>query len=250
MKAVIGVVAGVGPFAGIDLLKKITLQTRASTDQAHLPVLSLSNPSEIADRTDFLLGHTGQNPAQAIARQLITLSQMGATVAGIPCNTAHAPAIFDVIQAETDAQPIEIVHMLREVGLHLQLAFSDVTKVGVLSTDGSRQSGVYSDLLTSIGYKVECSTDDEQSRWVSPAIYDQKFGIKSTGLVSAQAKDSVLQAAQGLQKRGAEAFILGCTELPLAFSEPWLNGVPLIDPSLILARALIRKVGADCMPLV
>lgn len=37
----------------------------------------------------------------------------------------------------------------------------------------------------------------------------------------------------------AAAIILGCTELPLAFPEQALDGVPLIDPAMALAGGLI-----------
>ncbi|HEY5615808.1 MAG TPA: aspartate racemase, partial [Bacteroidota bacterium] len=36
-KHIIGVVGGVGPYAGLDLVKKIFDQTTASIDQEHLP---------------------------------------------------------------------------------------------------------------------------------------------------------------------------------------------------------------------
>jgi aspartate racemase len=41
---------------------------------------------------------------------------------------------------------------------------------------------------------------------------------------------------------GAEAVVLGCTELPLAVPEAELDGLPIVDPTRILARALIRAV--------
>jgi len=39
--------------------------------------------------------------------------------------------------------------------------------------------------------------------------------------------------------QGADAVILGCTEIPLALTEPDLHGVPLLDATKVLARALI-----------
>ncbi|MOA59943.1 Asp/Glu/Hydantoin racemase [compost metagenome] len=42
-----------------------------------------------------------------------------------------------------------------------------------------------------------------------------------------------------LKKGGAEIIVLGCTELPLALPENDHNGMTLIDPNRILARALI-----------
>ena len=58
LKKMIGIVGGVGSYAGIDLIKKIYDQTDALCDQDHLPVSMLSVPDKIWDRTDFLLGNS------------------------------------------------------------------------------------------------------------------------------------------------------------------------------------------------
>jgi aspartate racemase len=39
--------------------------------------------------------------------------------------------------------------------------------------------------------------------------------------------------------------ILGCTEIPLVLTDAAVGGIPLIDPTLILARALIREAAPD-----
>ena len=47
-----------------------------------------------------------------------------------------------------------------------------------------------------------------------------------------------------LEKRGAQAVILGCTELPLAFNIYHINSrAPLIDPTAVLARQAILAAG-------
>ena len=62
----IGIVGGVGPYAGLDLTRKIFDQTKAVSDQDYLSVVLLSMPQQIEDRTSFLLGQTSINPANAI----------------------------------------------------------------------------------------------------------------------------------------------------------------------------------------
>jgi len=47
-----------------------------------------------------------------------------------------------------------------------------------------------------------------------------------------------MQAAQALQRRGAQALVLGCTELPLVLDEAAL-GLPVIDATDALARAVV-----------
>ena len=59
----------------------------------------------------------------------------------------------------------------------------------------------------------------------------------------------ILGADQVIQQ-GAEVVILGCTELPIAVPEATYKGIPLIDPGLFMARALIQAVAPDrLMPL-
>ena len=43
----IGIVGGVGSYAGIDLIKKVYDLTEATSDQEHLPVSMLSVPHKI-----------------------------------------------------------------------------------------------------------------------------------------------------------------------------------------------------------
>lgn len=156
MEKVIGIVAGSGPFAGLDLLRKILEQTLASTDQEHLTVLSVSQPCAIPDRTQYLLGQAPHNPALAFAAQLRLLEQMGAQVAAIPCNTSHAPRIFDKIVAELNAAAsrLQVLNMLSEVGQFISSHHPEVRRVGVLATTGTCRTGVYSQALKPLGLEV------------------------------------------------------------------------------------------------
>jgi aspartate racemase len=52
----IGIVGGVGPYAGLDLLRKVYDNTVAGKDQDHLDVVMISVPAAIPDRTAYLLG--------------------------------------------------------------------------------------------------------------------------------------------------------------------------------------------------
>ncbi|MCB9005764.1 MAG: aspartate/glutamate racemase family protein, partial [Ardenticatenaceae bacterium] len=150
----IGVVGGVGPFAGIDLLGKIAAQTAVNLDQDHLTVLNWSQPAKIVDRTEYLLGQVAENPAGALAAQVQQLAQMGASVVGIPCNTAHAPRIFNQIRAELAAAncDVQLLHMIEEVGRFVQNNLPGVRQIGVLSTTGTYQAGVYVEVLEALGF--------------------------------------------------------------------------------------------------
>lgn len=242
----IGVVAGVGPWAGLDLMRKLLQQWPAACDQAYPTIVSISQPSKIADRTAFLLGESACNPGYALAAQVLELTRMGATVVGIPCNTAHAPAIFDIIRSElaTAGTPIKLLHMLEELAHHLRTEMPTVERVGLLATMGTYQSSVYETVLHSAELTVITPSQQQQAA-IHDAIYNPQDGIKACGSGNARTLAVLTAVSRQLRRAGAEALILGCTELPLAITTPTFEQLPVVDPTSILAQALLREVAVD-----
>jgi aspartate racemase len=243
--AVIGIIGGVGPFAGLDLQRKILDQTVAARDQDHLPMISVSWPGAIPDRTEFLLGRVAENPAYPILEQLQLLANAGATVAGVPCNTAHAPAIFDLIRAGAAEiePPLHLLHMIDETVAFIRARHVTLKTIGVLSTTGTWRAGLYPSALEPRGFRVVVPDEKLQEEVIHPATYHPDYGIKVTGQVTPRARAGLEHGIADLRRQGAEAIILGCTEMPLAFPEGSYEGLPLIDPTLALARALIREIA-------
>ena len=241
----IGVVAGAGPFAGLDLLQKILDQTIASRDQEHLTIAALSQPNQIEDRTAYLLGKAQDNPAQAFVAQLLKLEKIGAQVVGIPCNTAHAPAIFGEIAAGLQAQgsSLKLLHMIEETAVHLHHYHSLSQRIGILSTTGTYRTDIYPAALAKFGLTAVVPELKMQEEVVHTAVYHPTYGIKACGTATDEARRDLETAVLALQTKGAQAIVLGCTEMPLAITEPSLYGLPMIDPTLILARALIREAN-------
>ena len=237
----IGIVGGVGSYAGIDLIRKIYDLTGATTDQEHLPVTMISRPEKIADRTGYLLGEIDENPGVAIGEVIADLAAAGAEIIGVPCNTAHAPAIFSLARKRVPAN-CKILHLIKETGACLHDNFTSVRQVGLLATNGTVQANVYPPVLQKFGLSVIVPEESAQHAQVHRAIYNPQYGIKSqSNPVSSQAVADLKMAATGLIRRGAQAIILGCTEIPLALQEKQHDGVPLIDATAILAAALIRE---------
>lgn len=244
----IGIVGGIGPYSGIDLLKKVFDNTLAGRDQEHLDAVLISASSKIQDRTEYLMGRITENPAYAIAEVIHKLHMAGAVVAGIPCNTAHSLKIFSVIQSELkkNGDTIVVLNMIEETALYLQANHSGITKVGVLSTTGTYKSKIYNDALQSKGYEVIVPSLEMQEDLIHPAIYHPDYGIKSkSNPVHPQARRNLIEGFSFCKQQGAQAVILGCTEIPLAISEDEIDGITIIDPTAILARALIQFVDSN-----
>ncbi len=249
-ETVIGIVGGVGPYAALDLARKIFDETVASRDQDHLSVALLSYPSLIPDRTEFLLGEIDVNPALGILEVIADLERLGCRAIGIPCHTAHAPAIWDVIAAglAERGSGVRLLHMVEEVALFVRHVFPDVAKVGVLSTVGTQLSGVYPAALGRHGLKAVTLENSEHRVLVHDSVYDPEFGVKAhAGPVTERARASVLEAVARVHTAEAEVVVLACTELPLAVPEPVVDGIPVVDATRVLARALVRSVAPELL---
>ena len=242
----IGIVGGVGPLAGLDVFKKIIEETDVQKDQEHLPVLLMSYPHLIVDRTEYIVGKVAVNPGYALADIIKKLADNGAKVATIPCNTAHAEPIFSVVEQEFEKNKVNIklLHLVKETVNHIKQNSPDA-KVAVLSTTGTRNTGLYKNILLEADLEVIEPSLDWQNR-VHDAIYHKDYGIKAfSSPVKEKAIQELMLCMDELIKEKATHFILGCTELPLALPEKTYKDIPLIDPNRIIARALISEIDAS-----
>ena len=92
----IGIVGGVGPEAGCLLHQYVVEETHqqlhTTHDQDHFESFHLSLPGLISDRSEYLLHHSHENPAEGVYQVLQLMEQLGSArhemvVTGIPCNT-------------------------------------------------------------------------------------------------------------------------------------------------------------------
>ncbi|MBR5389881.1 MAG: aspartate/glutamate racemase family protein, partial [Clostridia bacterium] len=107
----------------------------------------------------------------------------------------------------------------------------------VLATRATLATGLYEEALSKRG--VSCILPDEGQRDVLMyAIYDCVKGGKPLETVR-RPMEALLQEERA---KGADYFILGCTELPIVAQELALQG-PFVDPTAELAKAAIRFCG-------
>jgi aspartate racemase len=240
VKALIGIVGGMGPAAGVLFARHLVDLAPAASDQGHPSFVLVSRPSEIADRTEFLLGRTAVNPGLAIADHVADLVGLGATHVAIPCNTAHAPAILAPVLGVVDAAhpPVRLLHLIDTVVTATRVSHPAATRIGLLSTAGTLRVGLYRDAIRAAGVEPVMSTADEQERLVDPAIRLVKAGQAD------RATDLLARALDALVGRGAQVTVLGCTELPLAVRGGISDRV-LVDPLVILADAVLAAVTDD-----
>ena len=240
-RKMIGIVGGMGPYAGLDLVKKIFDLTQANQDRDHVPLAMISVPHKITDRTKFLEGETNINPGIEISNIVRQLSDQGASVIGMPCNTAHSSKIIDEVY-NSIPEGITFINMVSEVIKFIKGEYPGIERVGILATTGTMIEGVYNKELIDNDLKPIILSKENQKKLIDQAIYNKDFGIKSiSNTVQDIAKRKIYLAIESLIENKAEVVILGCTELPLAVNATSVKTIPLIDSTMILARSLLFK---------
>lgn len=224
---ILGIIGGMGPMATIDLYAKIISMTKADRDQNHIHTL-IDSATTTPDRCACILDG-GESPLPYLVAAARRLEAAGAGVLIMACNTAHY--FYDGI-AESVAIPL--LHMPRETALAIKRR--GIEKVGLLATDGTLQTGIYHRALQAQGIEV-ITPDDKGQKRVMELIYDGvKAGDYSLNVVP------LLRDLADLQTRGADIFVLGCTELPIAF-ERYSIPFTSVDPTRVLAAGAIRAAG-------
>lgn len=222
----IGVLGGLGPWATLDFFEKLLRVTPAKRDQDHFRILIDNNP-KIPDRTPAILGR-GEDPTPALIATARNLERAGASFLVIPCNTAHA--FYDPIQA---AVSIPVLHIMEEVAAAAVAEMRDLKTVGVLATIGTMRAQLYHRAFARRQVDVLEPAPPDQAL-VDRGIYQVKAGE-----MGPEVTQPLVGVADKLIARGAQAVVLGCTELPFVLKSTHVR-VPLLDSNVILARAAVR----------
>jgi aspartate racemase len=240
----IGIIGGIGPYAGLDFVRNIFNNTIALRDQEHIGTLLVSCPAIIPDRTKYLLDEETVNPALGLFEAAKMLYAGGARYAVVACNTAHSDRIFKPFceMAYNTLPEMFIVNMLETCAKFIKENMPHIKKIGYLATPGTYKSRVYHEYFNEADGFALMEPEAQGKKHIDDAIYSLDFGIKAhSNPVSVKARNILLYEGFRLLDRGADALILGCTELPLAI-DPSNFSVPIFDPSVLAARELIRLV--------
>lgn len=225
MKAMIGILGGMGPLATVDFLRKLIERTPATCDQEHVPLIVYSVP-QISDRTAGILAG-GESPLAAMRAGMRMLERAGAKAIAIPCNTAHY--WYDDLARECS------VPLLHIADCACATLGDGVVNVGLLGTAGTLAAGFYQQRLAAGGYQCLINRQEEIDNWVMPGIGLVKAGDVRGGGALLQ------QALAALFDCGAQRVILACTETPIGLECVAAPQLPrCVDATIALADACIQ----------
>jgi aspartate racemase len=244
----IGILGGMGTQAGLDFCNKLAILNRGKIDQEY-PLFLLYNKSNIPGRpesigiqTRNLSNKSTNNVSKIKYNQVLNSLLKGCKLLEknkckfivIPCNTAHY--WYDDLQNKIN---IPIINMPKEVFKFTKNHCKKNSKVGLLATEGTLKTGVYSRFFSKSFNLIQPSSN-LQTKSVNKAIKFVKMGNVR------EAEKAIRPAINELIKLKCKKIILGCTELPIAiFAFKSFKNVKsskiFLDPNLILATSAMAK---------
>ena len=227
----IGILGGMGTQAGLDFCSKLAKLNRGKADQKY-PLFVLYNKSNIPDRKQNLKKYN--KVLKSLIEGCKFLQKSKCKFISIPCNTAHY--WYKDLRKKIK---IPILNMPEIVYLNAKNNLKRNSKIGLLATEATIKTGVYSHYFNKKFLLISPSTT-LQKRSVNKSIKLVKMGKTK------EAERAIKPAVNYLIKKKCKKIILGCTELPIAifayksFKKAKLSKT-FMDPNLILAEASMKK---------
>jgi len=159
------------------------------------------------------------------------LEGAGAGVIGLATNTMHIVAGQIV-----DSIGVPFVHIADPTAEALKA--SGFRQVGLLGTRFTMEMSFYKDRLKTRG--LEVLVPDEEIPALNAIIYDELCH----GIVREASRQTFVTSIQRLAERGAQAVILGCTEIGMLIDEA-SSPLPAFDTTDLHAKALVATAMAS-----
>lgn len=229
---VLGVIGGLGPMATTHFMDLVAGMTDARTSQDNLQMIIYNFPS-IPDRTGYILGSNLKSPLPGLLSVGHALSRQEVACIAIPCITAHY--FYDELSASIQTPIVngveETVSLLKQEGFH---------RVGIMGTDGTVLSGLFSDALERRGIRPVVPSKERQADVMHLIYRNVKVGIPPE-------MERFRAVERELLSRGAQVIILGCTELSV-IKQKYGVGPGYLDAMEVLAKQAVLRCGKAIKP--
>lgn len=176
------------------------------------------------------LQHKGDWPATAriLSGAALSLENAGADFLMIGTNTMHKVA--PEIEEATNIPLLHIAEATANV-----LTQDNIQRVGLLGTRFTMEQAFYRERLEAAGIEV-VTPDAAQRAEVHRVIYEELC----QGKIQAASREAYLTVINSLAEQGAQAVILGCTEIGLLIKQTDTS-VPLYDTTAIHAAQAVEQ---------
>jgi len=247
----LGILGGMGVQATSAFYAMLTRLQSVTHEQDYMDVIIYSKPS-IPDRTAFITGQSDNSPLASLVAAAKVLENAGAGLIAMPCVTAHF--FYDELIKTVE---VPFVNMLDETASHLHK--SGYTTIGLLATKGTLDGQMFHRAFDKRGIKVITPPQAGQAS-LSRLIYRLKRGelpegkgFRTSDGCGQKSKESDIASKCGsnfnlldslsfdLHSQGAQAIVLGCTELGLLKQNSQNSKYMYIEAMEVLAKAVLER---------
>ncbi len=226
MKKKIGIIGGMGPSASAHfytLLIKYAQELYGVCDNDAFPemyLVSLPVP-------DFIQSERYKDQAERMLIDRIEkMNTMGITMYCMACNTGHL--LLESLKRHTDVPFVSLLDVIPEY-----VVSQKIHTIGILGTPTTVKTKLVTERLELSGVRViepEHGEIQQLGEIIRETIAGKNFESNSK---------TVQLIVQGMLRKGAEAILESCTELPLIM--PKQHMVRVIDTMDILAREVLAQ---------
>ncbi|GAA6138847.1 aspartate/glutamate racemase family protein [Arenicella sp. 4NH20-0111] len=165
---------------------------------------------------------------QILSQAAVSLQSAGADFFLICTNTMHIVA--DQVAGAVHIPLLHIADATAEV-----LLKEGVSKVGLLGTAFTMEQSFYKGRLTD-RFGLEVVVPSNEGRKV---VHDVIYNELCLGVIEPASRTAYIREVEQLQEKGAQAVILGCTEISLLVAQAD-SSLPLIDTTSVHAQEAVR----------
>jgi aspartate racemase len=218
----LGILGGMGPSASCNwyrmilniLEKKYQLTQDEQYPEMYIHSLSMGGWSE-----------RGIEDKEAVKKSLLdairNMEYLKVDYIVIACNTAHI--VYEYLQFNTF---IPILNLINECVDHVKNA--GYHSIGLISTESTNRSEIYKNRFEENGVKCHSLGIPYEQGLINEIILSVQSGKSGK-----EERETMEFFIKSLKSNGAQAIVLGCTELPLVIKQKDVD-IPIIDPGFIL----------------
>ena len=222
----IGILGGMGPEASANLYSKMIKYSQhkynAVQDSDYPPIIIYSLPLSGFDET-------GIANKKLVKKQLVDgvkrLESAGCELIIIGCNTVHI--FYNEMQKAVKIPILNIVEETKKKVLEF-----GYKKVGLFASESTTKSKLYQERFAKSKIRV-ISPDNKQQKIINRVIEHVMGGNQKTDDVIA-----LKDIARDYLRKGAEAIVMGCTEIPLAINQSNTD-IKLFDTIEIIVQSAV-----------
>ena len=241
----LGILTGISYVSGLDYYKGINERVLANTPRCHLmsPNPPLVMASVDCDEYVHYLTHSPAKVANHLLAGVRSLVAAGCDLLVIASNTGHI-AVPAIVNEFPDLAVLHIADCCAA-----ELKGQGFSRVGLIGTKPTMVEDYLKSRLLLHGITTLVPEDERRQ----DEIYDIICQELSYNVFRDESRAKMVDVIRGLEARGAEACILGCTEIELLVQEEHVPGFPLLPSAEVHIRTsadvlLGRMEREDLLP--